>query len=340
MTTDIPGRPGDAATLAPWCCPRCHGALVGTGENIVCQGCGHDYCSIDGIPDLRVPSDSWIDFERDRSLARDLAALDTDLEGIVREMYARRPGWDEERIRLRTRQVLAGPVRLKTDIGGWLATALAAGTYVDIGCGAGGLIASAAEHGRTGIGVDVSMAWLVIARRMIAAHGGTPVLAAAVGEWLPLRDGEVAGAVSLDVIEHVRDPDRYLREISRVVCPGGRLALSTPNRFSLTAEPHVFVWGVGWLPQRLQAPFVRWRSGKTYDDTVLMGSAELRRRIRRNTDFEVTLSMPPVPEQEIARFAALKAWVARCYNRVRHWLPLRPVLVAIGPFFHITGTRR
>lgn len=90
-----------------------------------------------------------------------------------------------------------------------------------------------------GIGLDVSMAWLVIAKWMIAFHGSDPILAAGVGEWLPLRDGQLSGVVSLDVIEHVRDSDRYLCEIDRVVGVGGSVALRTPNRFSLTSEPHV-----------------------------------------------------------------------------------------------------
>lgn len=323
-----------------WCCPRCHGTLLHGASTVSCGDCGHIYDCIDGIPDLRVPSDSWIDFAKDSQLARELVSLNLDLAGIVHEIYARRPNWDEERVRLRTRQVLAAPDRLQTDIGGWLQKAIFDGIYLDLGCGAGGLISAAATHGGKGIGLDVSMAWLVIAKRMIAFHGGDPVLAAGVGEWLPLRDGVLSGVVSLDVIEHVRDPDRYLREIDRVVRTGGSIALSTPNRFSLTAEPHVFVWGVGWLPRSWQAPFVRWRSGKDYDDTVLMSSFDLCRRIRRNTSFQVALDLPPVPQIEIDRFHNAKAWLARVYNQIRHWRVLRAVLMIVGPFFQIVGTKR
>lgn len=87
-------------------------------------------------------------------------------------------------------------------------------------------------------------------------------MAAALGEALPLADGALSGVVSLDVIEHVDRPDAFLNEIDRVTRPGGRLALSTPNRFSLAPEPHVMVWGVGLLPRRYQARYVAWRSGK------------------------------------------------------------------------------
>jgi 2-polyprenyl-3-methyl-5-hydroxy-6-metoxy-1,4-benzoquinol methylase len=35
---------------------------------------------------------------------------------------------------------------------------------------------------------------------------------------------------SFEVIEHVRDPERYLSEIWRVLKPAGLALLSTPNR--------------------------------------------------------------------------------------------------------------
>ena len=202
------------------------------------------------------------------------------------------------------------------------------------------LLAAAVHHGAAGIGIDVSMTWLVVARKLVQAHGGRPLLAAALGESLPLADGAVDGVVSLDVIEHVRDCDAYLREIDRVTRPGGALALSTPNRFSLTAEPQVFVWGVGWLPQPWQSRFVKWRSGKSYDDTVLMGSGGLRRRVERCTRFDITIVIPPVSEAELRRFSTTKAWIAQLYNRLRGIALLRGLLLLVGPFFRVTGIRR
>ena len=323
-----------------WCCPRCHGSLGSTGDALGCLSCGSRYELVDGIPDLRVPGASWIDFDDDLALARDLVARDLPLAELVRAVYAVRPGWDEQRVALRTRQVLQAPARLRSEVTGWLSSAMPlSGRFLDLGCGAGMLLAAAAEQGRTGVGIDVSMTWLVVAKRLITEWGGTPVLAAAMGESLPLAPHAVDSVVSLDVIEHVNDPDRYLREIERVVAAGGRLALSTPNRFSLTAEPHVFVWGVGWLPQRWQRRYVRWRSGKSYDDTRLMGSAGLRRRLRRNTSFDFRLNIPCVSEQELLRFRPAKAMLARLYNRFAASALLRPLFLCVGPFFRIVGRK-
>jgi SAM-dependent methyltransferase len=47
---------------------------------------------------------------------------------------------------------------------------------------------------------------------------------------LPLGDGKVDHVVSSECIEHTRDPLQAVREMLRVLRPGGRLFLTTPNR--------------------------------------------------------------------------------------------------------------
>lgn len=217
-----------------WRCPRCRGALARYAGRLQCGDSRHEYEEIDGIADLRIPGDSSIDFSENSATARELVAKNLSLEALVRAVYARRAGWDEARIGLRTGQVLNARARLAEDVAGWLRPAIETGVFLDLGCGSGVLLAVAAKGGYSGIGIgiDVSMTWLVVAKRLILAYGGTPVLAAALGEALPLDDSILNGVVSLDVIEHVRDPDVYLGEIDRVTAPGGRLALSMPNRFS------------------------------------------------------------------------------------------------------------
>ena len=57
---------------------------------------------------------------------------------------------------------------------------------------------------------------------------------------LPLADGEVDLVWSSEVIEHVADTARWLSEVRRVLAPGGRLLLTTPNHGRLA----VAVYGV------------------------------------------------------------------------------------------------
>jgi SAM-dependent methyltransferase len=45
----------------------------------------------------------------------------------------------------------------------------------------------------------------------------------------PIKDNSVDLAVSLAVIEHIRDPDSFISEVYRCLKPGGVIYLSTPN---------------------------------------------------------------------------------------------------------------
>jgi len=323
-----------------WRCPRCRSELANQIQSLHCVTCAHEYEVVGDIPDLRVDVDSWINHETDLAFARVLATKELSLEEMIRAVYSARPDWDAARVDRRTREALDGPRQMGEQVAGWLDRVTAHGPILDLGCGSGPMIVALRSAGRECIGIDVSMTWLVVAHRLIRDAGHTPVLAAAVAEALPLADGALGAVVSLDVIEHVRDVPAYVREINRAVRPGGSVAISTPNRFSLSAEPHVFVWGVGWLPRRWQKQFVHWRSGKSYDDTVLLSHAELMAVMKRNSDFAVSIASPRIQTEHIRNFARPKALAAMIYNRLVGIKAMRLLFAVVGPFFQMVGVKR
>ena len=327
-----------------WACPACHGALQ-HGERaarLTCTQCAADFGIFGGIPDMRVARPAWIDVDEDREAAgrldRDFRARS--LEAMVRAVFAAQPGRSQQQIDIRTRQVLVSPSRLRSQIDGWLHVAASRPGFLDLGCGPGMLLAAAASRGVSGLGIDVSLVWLVVARRMIEQHGGTATLCAGFAESLPLRDAGTPAIVSLDVIEHVGDQRRYLAEIDRIADDGATIALATPNRFSLAAEPHVHVWGVGWLPARLQARYVRAQSGRSYDFVRLLSVPGLAYLLRRHTRFTGRFVVPPVPDDEIEAMHGRRANLARLYNRLSTSPLLRWPLLGVGPFFRYLGTAR
>lgn len=100
-------------------------------------------------------------------------------------------------------------------------------TVVEVGLGTGGLLpALAARAGRV-IGVDHSPAMLEEARSRLAA-AGLAGIDLRLGEMahLPLPDKAAGCAVLNMVLHHAADPGAVLREIQRVLAPGGVLVLA------------------------------------------------------------------------------------------------------------------
>lgn len=61
-----------------------------------------------------------------------------------------------------------------------------------------------------------------------------PVFLCADASSLPFGDGAFDAVVSLQVIEHLSDPDAYAAECARVLRRGGTFACATPNRITFT----------------------------------------------------------------------------------------------------------
>ena len=101
------------------------------------------------------------------------------------------------------------------------------GTVVEIGLGTGGLLPALAAKAAKVIGVDHSPAMLEEARRRLAL-AGLAGIDLRLGEMthLPLPDNGADCAVLNMVLHHAADPAAVLREIRRVLVPGGVLVLA------------------------------------------------------------------------------------------------------------------
>lgn len=62
-----------------------------------------------------------------------------------------------------------------------------------------------------------------------AADRGYTVIKGSVDEPLPFPDASFDGVVAKDLLEHVADPGAVVREIRRVLRPGGRVFASSPD---------------------------------------------------------------------------------------------------------------
>jgi SAM-dependent methyltransferase len=110
------------------------------------------------------------------------------------------------------------------------------GTVLDLGCGEGYGTALLSQAVGDIVGLDVDEAAI--------AHAASRYTSANCrfrrhdGERLPFEDAAFDAVVSFQVIEHVPGDRLYVSEASRVLKPGGRLILTTPNAANRLAPGH------------------------------------------------------------------------------------------------------
>src|SRR3954470_21760477 len=100
---------------------------------------------------------------------------------------------------------------------------------LDAGCGTGRALPAlraAVGPGGTVLGFDLTPAMLAAAVR--AGRDRNGALALADVARLPLRDGCLDAVFAAGLISHLADPRAGLRELARVVRPGGSFALYHP----------------------------------------------------------------------------------------------------------------
>ena len=113
----------------------------------------------------------------------------------------------------------------------WLAGELPVpgATVVEAGCGEGYGGQVLADAGAALVaGLDLDLATL---RHAAGTYPGVPVAAANLVA-LPIADGAVDLVVSSQVVEHLWDQDQFVAGCARVLRPGGRLVVTTPNRLT------------------------------------------------------------------------------------------------------------
>jgi SAM-dependent methyltransferase len=131
---------------------------------------------------------------------------------------------------------------------------------LEIGSGTGILLSRLIHEGHDVQGVEISADLVAESRRW---HGPLPIRLV-TGTALPFADQAFDVVMSFDVFEHIADSDAHLREVRRVLRPGGAYLLQTPNKWT-----------------NVVFETIRWRSFTKFrqDHCSLHSLAELRQRL-------------------------------------------------------------
>jgi ubiquinone/menaquinone biosynthesis C-methylase UbiE len=106
--------------------------------------------------------------------------------------------------------------------------------WVDVGAGTGHLAAELAAAGLRVTAVDHDARMIDAARTRFGSDGREGLrFAIAKADRLPFADGTVDGVVATAVIGLLPDPQPFLRQVQRVLRPGGNAVITFSNRSSV-----------------------------------------------------------------------------------------------------------
>lgn len=127
---------------------------------------------------------------------------------------------------------------------------------LDVGSGRGGVMELFWRDVKLTVGLDPDQASLAERREPLPAVCGR-------GETIPAGSAAFDLVVALWVLEHLPQPGLALKEIRRVLRPGGRFLFLTPNAL------HPLIWGnqISHTLPRLQRALIPWLYGRSEADT-------------------------------------------------------------------------
>lgn len=172
---------------------------------------------------------------------------------------------------------------------------------LEIGCGKGRMLKALKDAGHTVCGIDIAEFPIAECRRCYP----TIDVRLASGDAIPFPDASFDIVLSFDVFEHIRDSDRHLREVMRVLKPTGQYLLQTPNKWTN-------------IPFELLRAWRKYRNGpiRAYkellmDHCSLHTCGQLRRRFRRAGLDTLFVDMPVVNEYFLTKMRTYFGAVAK-----------------------------
>lgn len=137
---------------------------------------------------------------------------------------------------------------------------------LDLGCGIGLSLHVLAQIFPNTVGCDVDEKALNVCRKILKEVGVDGIdLKKYDGRELPFPNNSFDAVLSIEVVEHVKNPKPMLKEIKRVLKRDGVLIITTPNKY-WPIETHYKLPFLSYLPQKIADYYVKISGrGEKYD---------------------------------------------------------------------------
>lgn len=133
---------------------------------------------------------------------------------------------------------------------------ISGGKVLDIGCGSGDFSIELARAGASVIALDISRDRIEAVKKKALEKGLTLDLRIGDAEKTTFPDETFDLILCRSVIEHVRNPEQLIKEMSRILKLNGAIQLTAPNRDSISQilrDEHYRLPLVAILPRKLAA---------------------------------------------------------------------------------------
>lgn len=126
---------------------------------------------------------------------------------------------------------------------------------LDLGSGRGGFLLDVSSRGGDATGLELSPDYIEETKHRALARGLMVNVLRGVAEKMPFLEDSFDFINICEVIEHVNDPKAMLKEVRRVLKPGGLAYLSVPNRFGMR-DQHFGLYFINWVPRHFSRKII------------------------------------------------------------------------------------
>ncbi len=128
-------------------------------------------------------------------------------------------------------------------------------SILDLGAGRGRFMFEVKKRGGNIVGLEPYKKYIEEAYQRALEEKVSLDIKEGVAENLPFGDKEFGFINMSEVIEHVNDAEKSMKEVFRVLKEGGKVYISVPNRFGLK-DQHFNLYFVNWLPRSWSNTFI------------------------------------------------------------------------------------